>query len=142
MTFLSRSDRSITRFDGYKIKPYEVENIIKGYPDVQYCIISPVYDSEKFGNVAIADIVLQDNTIPSREEQVKLVEKLIQTQFISNADVSARQIPAWFRFRGSLPLTVNSKVNYNALAKEPLNGNEVAVHIEETNISVDNIIVK
>ena len=142
MTFLSRSDRSITRFDGYKIKPYEVENIIKGYPDVQYCILSPVYDSEKFGNVAIADIVLQNNTIPAREDQVKLIEKLIQTQFINNADVSARQIPAWFRFRKSLPLTVNSKVNYNALAQEPLNGNEVAVQIEETNISVDKIVVK
>jgi acyl-CoA synthetase (AMP-forming)/AMP-acid ligase II len=142
MTFLSRSDRSITRFDGYKIKPYEVENIIKGYSDVQYCIISPVYDSEKFGNVAIADIILQDSTIPSREEQVKLIEQLIQKQFINNADVSARQIPAWFRFRESLPLTVNSKVNYNALAKEPLTGNEVAVQIEETNISVDKIIVR
>lgn len=85
---------------------------------------------------------MQDNTIPAREDQVKLIEKLIQTQFINNADVSARQIPAWFRFRKSLPLTVNSKVNYNALAQEPLNGNEVAVQIEETNISVDKIIVK
>lgn len=142
MTFLSRSDRSITRFDGYKIKPYEVENIIRGYPTVQYCIISPVYDNEKFGNVAIADIVLQDGNIPTRNEQVKLVEELIKTQFINNADVSARQIPAWFRFKKSLPLTVNSKVNYNALAKEPLSGNDVAVYIEETNISVDKIIVK
>lgn len=142
MTFLSRSDRSITRFDGYKIKPYEVENIIKGYPEVQYCIISPVYDKEKFGNVAIADIVLQGKVIPSREEQVKLVEKLIQVQFINNADVSARQIPVWFRFRESLPLTVNSKINYNALANEPLDGSEVAVLIEETNISVDRITVK
>lgn len=142
MTFLSRSDRSITRFDGYKIKPYEVEHIIKGYLDVQYCILSPVYDSEKFGNVAIADIVLQDNCVPTREEQVKLVEKLIATQFINNSDVSARQIPAWFRFRESLPLTINSKVSYTTLAKEPLTGNEVAVLIEETNISVEKIVVK
>lgn len=142
MTFLSRSDRSITRFDGYKIKPYEVENIIKGYPDVQYCIISPVYDSEKFGNVAIADIVLQNGEIPERDAQVKLVEQMIQTQFINNADVSARQIPVWFRFREKMPLTANSKVDYNALAKEPLTGIEVSVQIEETNISVDKITVK
>jgi len=142
MTFLSRSDRSITRFDGYKIKPYEVENIIKAYPDVQYCIISPLYDSEKFGNVAIADIVLHGNVIPSRPEQVAFVKKLIQAQFVNNTDVSARQIPAWFRFRESLPLTVNSKTDYNALAKEPLSGQEIAVHIEETNISVDKITVK
>ena len=101
-----------------------------------------MYDSEKFGNVAIADIVLQDSKVLTREGQVKLVEKLIQTQFINNADVSTRQIPAWFRFRESLPLTVNSKVDYNALAKEPLTGTEVSVQIEETNISVDKITVK
>ena len=142
MTFLARSDRSITRFDGYKIKPHEVESIIKGYPSVQYCILSPIYDKEKFGNVVIADIVLQSHCIPSREEQVKLVDKLIHSQFINNPEVSARQIPAWFRFRESLPLTVNSKVNYNALANEPLNGSEVAVCIEETNISVGKISVK
>ena len=142
MTFLARSDRSITRFDGYKIKPHEVESIIKGYPSVQYCILSPIYDKEKFGNVAIADIVLQSHCIPSREEQVKLVDKLIHSQFINNPEVSARQIPAWFRFRESLPMTVNSKVNYNALANEPLNGSEVAVCIEETNISVGKISVK
>lgn len=112
------------------------------HPDVQYCIISPVYDSEKFGNVAIADVVLQNNTIPSRDEQVKLVEKLIKTQFINNADVSARQIPAWFRFCESLPLTVNSKVNYNAFVQESLTGKEIAVQIEETNIAVDKISVK
>ena len=142
MTFLARSDRSITRFDGYKIKPHEVESIIKGYPSVQYCILSPIYDKEKFGNVVIADIVLQSHCIPSREEQVKLVDKLIHSQFINNPEVSARQIPAWFRFRESLPMTVNSKVNYNALANEPLNGSEVAVCIEETNISVGKISVK
>ena len=142
MTFLSRSDRSITRFDGYKIKPHEVENTIKGYPDVQYCILSPVYDNEKSGNVAIADIVLQGNVVPPREEQVRLVERLIHTQFIRNADVSARQIPAWFRFRDCLPLTANSKVNYSALEQEPLTGKEIAVLIAETNISVEKIIVK
>lgn len=89
-----------------------------------------------------ADIVLQDNGVPTREAQVTWVEKIVQEQFVNNADVSARQIPAWFRFRKSLPLTVNSKVNYNALANEPLSGNEIAVYIEETNISIDKVVVK
>lgn len=142
MTFLSRSDRSITRFDGYKIKPYEVENIIKSYPDIQYCIVSPLYDSQKFGYVSVANVVLRDGIIPPREAQVKLIKELIQKCFISNEMVSARQIPAWFRFRCNLPLTTNSKVNYVALAKEPLQGDEIEVDIEETNISVDSITVK
>ena len=92
--------------------------------------------------MAIADIVLQDGNIPERSEQVSFVEKLIQTVFTDNESVSTRQIPAWFRFRTSLPLTANSKVNYNALAKEPLQGNEVEVVVEETNISVERIAVK
>lgn len=142
ITFLSRSDRTITRFDGYKIKPYEVESIIKEYPDVLYCIISALYDDKKFGNVAIADIVLQGSKIPSRKDQITLVEKIIKTKFIDNMNVSSRQIPAWFCFRKSIPLTVNSKVNYNALAKEPLQGSEVKVYIEETNISVNKIVVR
>ena len=76
-----------------------------------------------------------------KSEQVKLIEKLIQRQFISNPDVSARQIPVWYRFRDSIPLTANSKVDYNSLAKEPLVGNEICVSIEETNISIDKITV-
>lgn len=142
MTFLSRSDRSFTRFDGYKIKPYEIENIIKKFKNVQYCIISPYYDEEKFGNVAIADIVLEDNIIPLHEEQVKMVKALIDELFTCNTSVSTRQIPALFRFRESMPLTANSKVNFNALANEKITGNEVSVILEETNISVDEIVVK
>ncbi len=142
MTFLSRSDRSFTRFDGYKIKPYEIENIIKKFKNVQYCIISPYYDEEKFGNVSIADIVLEDNIVPLHEDQVKMVKTLIDELFTCNASVSTRQIPALFRFRESMPLTANSKVNFNALANERITGSEVSVTLEETNISVDEIVVK
>lgn len=141
ITFLSRSDRSITRFDGYKIKPYEVENIIKHYPDVQYCIISPVYDEEKYGNVTIADVVLKNRSVPAKKEQIEIVRNLINRQFIGNPEVSTRQIPAWFRFREDLPLTINSKVDFNALVNEHLNGCEVQVCIEENNISVSKITV-
>lgn len=141
MTFLTRSDRSITRFDGYKIKPYEVEDIIKGYPGIQYCILSPIFDEKRYGNVAIANVVLEGGYIPERKECIELVKKLVQRQFIDNPDVSSRQIPAWFRFRKDLPLTANGKVNYNIIAKEPLSGDEIRIHIIETNIAVDSIEV-
>ncbi|MDO4939264.1 MAG: class I adenylate-forming enzyme family protein [Lachnospiraceae bacterium] len=141
MTFLTRSDRSITRFDGYKIKPYEVEDIIKGYPGIQYCILSPIFDESKYGNVSIANVVLEGGYVPDRQDCIELVKKLVQKQFVDNPDVSSRQIPAWFRFRKDMPLTVNAKVNYNILAKEPLTGDEIKVHIIETNIAVDSIEV-
>ena len=142
MTFLSRSDRSFTRFDGYKIKAYEIEALIKAYPGVQYCILSPYYDTGKYGNVALADIVLENSTKLSRLEQVSFVQELVMQVFTNNLSTSTRQIPAWFRFRDSLPLTANSKVDYNALSKEALHGDEIEVAIEETNISVDKITVR
>lgn len=141
MTFLSRSDRSFTRYDGYKIKPHEVEGVIKSFPGVQYCVVSPIYDSTKFGNVAIADIVLEKEILV-RKEQVAFVAKIIDEAFTNNENVSTRQIPAWFRFRKQLPLTANSKINYTALAEESLLGKEISVSIEESNISVENISIK
>ena len=107
-----------------------------------------VEDARKSSQLQLSNYVdlienARDTILPPVEyAENQLVEKLIQVQFINNADVSARQIPVWFRFRESLPLTVNSKINYNALANEPLDGSEVAVLIEETNISVDRITVK
>lgn len=140
MMFLSRNDRSFTRFDGYKVKPYEIEGVIKSFPGVQYCVVSPLYDTKKFGNVVLADIVLKEN-IKVRKEQVAFVEKLVDELFINNENVSTRQIPTWFRFREQLPLTANSKINYIALAEEDLLGTEILVSMEESNISLGGISI-
>lgn len=139
MTFLSRSDRSFTRFDGFKIKPYEIENLLKTAPNVKYCVISQYNDEEKFGNMPMASIVLEDNIELSDEEKVAYVEKIIQELFINNPSVSTRQIPSKFRFRDSMPLSNNGKVNYNAIINEGLNGEEISVILEETNISIGDI---
>lgn len=139
LTFLSRSDRSFTRFDGFKYKSYEVEEVIKKHDEVKYCVISPFYDEEKFGNMPIADIVLNDEKTLSDTEKTSIVEDIVNKCFINNPNVSARQIPTKFRFRNSLPLTANGKVDFKSLAAETLDGSEVSVIIEETNISIDGI---
>lgn len=141
MTFLSRNDRSFTRFDGYKIKPYEIEGVIKSFPGVQYCVVSPLYDSDKCGNVAVANIVLEED-IWERKEQVTFVEKLVDKLFTNNENVSTRQIPAWFRFKSQLPLTANSKIKYTALTEEKLLGTEISVSMDESNVSVESISIK
>ena len=56
LNFLSRDDRGFTRFDGFKVKPYEIEKEIKKVAFVKDCIISPYDDSEKFGKMIKADI--------------------------------------------------------------------------------------
>lgn len=141
MKFLSRKDRGFTRFDGYKIKPFEIENIIKRNKKVNYCVITAYTDISKHGNMPIAHIVLKEPTGLTRNQQVEIVEEIINSQFVLNPNVSARQIPTKFRFRKSLPFTVNGKIDFNLIAKEGLEGNEVSVEFEETNISVGKITV-
>lgn len=141
MTFLSRSDRSFTRFDGYKIKPYEIERVIMTYPSIIHCVVSPHYDEKKFGNIAIADIIVSED-LPDKNAQVEYVKKLVSTVFINNEKVSSRQIPAWFRFKRQFPQTINSKINYRALADEDLSGSEVEICMEETSISVSDIVIR
>ena len=38
-----------------------------------------------------------------------------------------------------MPLTKNSKVDFNALKNEPLDGSEINVDVSETNLTVDHI---
>ncbi len=139
MNFLSRSDRSFTRYDGFKIKPHVIENIIKKDENVKYCVISPVYDNKRFGNIVLATIVLEDDLQLSDAEKVDFVKNLIDKYFIHNPEVSSRQIPYKIRFRDSLVYSANSKNDFNALIKEGLSGEEITIELEETNISVGDI---
>ena len=104
-------------------------------------MITSYTDISKHGNMPIAHIVLKDPIDLTRNQQVEIVEEIINSQFVLNPDVSARQIPTKFRFRDSLPFTVNGKIDFNLIAKEGLEGNEVSVEFEETNISVGKITV-
>lgn len=135
MTFLSRADRTFTRFDGFKYRSFEIEEIIKEYPGVKYCIISPYYDEEKTGNMPLADIVLNDDIDLANFNKITFTKMLIENKFINNPNVSTRQIPAIIRFRKEMPLTKNSKVDFVALKNEEVN-NAVCVNVNETNISV------
>lgn len=141
MKFLSRSDRAFTRYDGFKVKPYEIEEVIKKDPLVKYCVVAPYFTEDKFGFMPIAHIVLEDGIEMNEQEQVSYIEKLINDVFIKNVNVSTRQIPSKFKFRDSLPLTPNGKVNFKAIQNEELDGQEISVELEETNISVGEIKV-
>ena len=138
-SFDSRKDRSFTRFDGYKVKPYEIEKVIEENDKIKYCRIVQYYDDRKRGLMPIAHIVLNDKNILSTEEETKLVEEIVYKQIIANPTMSSRQIPSKFRIRESLPLSKNSKVSFNELINEGLKGNEISVDVMETNLSVGNI---
>lgn len=135
--FEARKDRSFTRFDGYKVKPHEIERVIEENPNVKYCRIVPYQDDKKRGLMPIAHIVLEDSS--SITDPVKVVEDIVYNQIIQNPNMSSRQIPSKFQIRDSLPLSKNSKINFNALIEEGTGNANVNVDVDETNLSVGDI---
>ncbi|MBR1417288.1 MAG: acyl--CoA ligase [Bacilli bacterium] len=139
ITFLARTDRSFTRFDGYKIKPYEIEKIIKMDKRVKYCMISNYYDQSKKGNMPIANIVLEENIFLNKDELLEMAKEIITNCFVKNIYVSSRQIPSKIKFIDALPLTKNGKIDFKSLKNQELEGDEISVDVEETNISLGEI---
>jgi len=139
MEFLERKDRSFTRFDGFKVKPHELENMLKQDPRIKYCVVSPYFDEEKMGNMSMATIVLNSKEELCDSEKCEIVNDILNKYFIKNSNVSSRQIPTMFKFKDELPQTKMAKIDYNAIINEGITGDEVEVVLEETNISIGNI---
>jgi len=133
----ARKDRSFARFDGYKYKPYEVENIIEQSPIVKYVMVVDYFDENKRGIMPICHIVLNDEY--KDMDDIEVVKNIVYNEIISNPEMSSRQIPSKFKIRESMPLSKNGKTDFNALKMENLDGSEINVDISETNLTVDNI---
>lgn len=138
ITFLSRSDRSFTRYDGYKYKSYEIENLFKTRKDILHCIICPYNDVKKHGLMPIANIVVDSGKCNTREEKVMFVDDIIKNLFLSNPDVSTRQIPSKIRFVENMLLTNNGKVDFKAMERIADTGDEILVDFDEDSLSVGN----
>jgi len=139
MSFNTRLDRTFTRFDGYKYKPYIMEEIIKQDSRVVECVINEYHDEEKNGFMPIANIVLDKKY--SYQEQLSIIKDIVLNKLANNPDISTRQIPAKFRVLDEIPLTKNSKYNVKLLRAMGITGEEFSVLIEETNLSVGDIKV-
>lgn len=135
MVFETRIDRTFTRFDGFKYKPYVIEEIIKDSPDIRECIINEYYDEKYKGFMPVANIVIGDRNTESKRQ---IVENVINN-LINNTTISTRQIPTKIRFLNEIPLTKNSKYNIKELINMGLTGEEYSINIEETNLSVGKI---
>ena len=140
MSFLSRNDRTFTRYDGYKIKPYEIETVIKSHKCVKDCVISSYQDSRKHGKMPIAYII-PDHDPENRQAKLKLANAVIHDCFVSNPDVSSRQLPSKIVFLDIIPLTKNGKTDYKTLSERALNGDEISVDFEESTISLGEIVI-
>lgn len=134
----ARKDRSFTRFDGFKIKPYEIEKEILKNENVKYACLVDYFDDKRRGIMPICHIVLEQDNY-SEENIIEIVKEIVYKNIIGNPDMSSRQIPAKFKIRTKMPLSKNSKVDFNALRSEELSGDEINVDVSETNLTVDTI---
>ncbi len=132
----ARKDRSFVRFDGYKVKPYEIEDAIAVNPLVKYVAIVPYFEEKCRGIMPMCQLVLEDNV---DIEDVKIVEEIVYKNIIGNSTMASRQIPSKFKFRDSMPLTKNGKVDFKSLEKVTLDGTEIDVIVKETNLTVGGI---
>lgn len=133
-----RKDRSFVRIDGYKVKPYEIENVIEKNKYVKSARIVSYFDEQKNGLMPICHLVLKDNIY---NDEVEIVKDIIFNTIITDSKLSSRQIPSKFKIRNTFPLTVNNKIDYKALTNEPLDGNEINVNIDETNLNIGDITI-
>ncbi len=98
---------------GFKIFAPEIENNIYKHNAVLQCAVVPV-PSEEFGCQAKAFIVLKDS---EKENQEKIQNEIIE---ILKEKVFDYEIPDFYEFRDSLPLTGMNKINYKELEREEI----------------------
>lgn len=139
--FLSRKDRAFTRYDGFKVKPYEIENTIKVLKEVKDCIISPYFDTSKSGNMIQANLIVNDDILPETIDE-EFIKKIIDDAFTKNVGTSTRQIPSKFVIRNKFPLAMSGKINYKMLNETSNNDIIFEVLFDETSISIDNIKIR
>lgn len=132
-----RKDRSFVRIDGYKIKPFEIERVIEKNKYVKEVKIVPYYDERKNGYMPMCQVVLKDDF--NYLDKIEIVKNIIYKTIMDEPNMSSRQIPSKFKFRDSFPLTKNNKVDFLALNNEELDGSEICVDVEETNLNVGEI---
>ena len=113
------------------------ETVIEQNPNVKYARLTEYFDDRQRGIMPICHLVL--NKEANEEEQIEIVRSIVYDQIIASKEMSSRQIPAKFKIRETLPLTKNSKVDFNELKKEELTGEEINVDVAETNLSVSDI---
>lgn len=124
--FLINKNRIFYTYDGVKVNPYEIERVIEHNYLVKYCKIVSYYDDSVKGNLIKANIVLEDNVDSSRLD-------IITEQIINKSGLSLEHIPNIIKYRDSLPLYNNEKINYKELEDENLDGTEINIRVDNDN---------
>ena len=104
--YVSRID-DVIKSSGYRIGPFEIENVIMELPYVLECGVSPEPDPVR-GQVVKASIVLTKGTEPT-EELKKEIQDYVKTH------TAPYKYPRIVVFKDSLPKTTSGKIQRNKL---------------------------
>ena len=106
-----RIKRMITRFDGHKIFPVQIESVIGMVDDVQSCAVVGVADTEHAqGMQALAVVKLRQGADEAAVREM-LKEKM-------ETELEDRGRPKFLHFVDEMPLAGMGKIDYNKLAAE------------------------
>ena len=108
LTIDSRIERMIIRFDGFKIYPTSIENVITQHSDIEKCAVIGVDDSAN-GKVPKAFLVMKHSCKRDRH----IVEEEVKQLCVSR--LAERAVPYYFEFIDELPMTMMGKVDYRKL---------------------------
>lgn len=111
-----RIKRMIVRYDGFKMYPTAIEEVISRTPGIESVAVVKSYN--ELGNIVKAFMVANKN--------VKDLD-LLESEVLENCKLylAERSIPEKFEFIDELPLTNLGKINYNELENREFSNKKV-----------------
>lgn len=114
-----RIKRMITRFDGHKIFPVQIESLVSSHSDVINCCVVPVLD-KNHGSYGQCHLPLVLATISSNSDKQKIRQELLK---LCDEKLEERGKPCDVVIVDDLPLTSFGKINITKLTEEYQNYN-------------------
>ncbi len=108
-----RIKRMIVRFEGFKIFPSAIENVLSKHKAVENCSVVGTKDTEhRQGQYPVAHVILKPDAV-GMEKQIE--RELMQ---LCKQELPDYAYPVDYIFRDKMPQTSVGKIDYRALEKE------------------------
>lgn len=120
LVFLGRKDRTV-KVNGHRIALEEIEDVLRGHPDVVDAAVISVISSNAQGEL----VVLEAFIVLKEEISWEIFRSSIRSWMIDK--VSVVMLPKCFTYRESLPVSSSGKVDYGLLESS----SSLTKHVED-----------
>lgn len=125
--FLGRKDSQV-KLHGYRIELGEIESVMKKFPSMTDAAVS-IIKNEANSDILCAFYVMEEKFLPD-------LKKYMQTY------LPTYMIPTEFVKIDSIPLTLNGKVDRNALKTQRISQNKLVTNTAEKNVSLETRLIQ